>query len=60
MAVKKLAMTVNTSRMRFLVCEESASAPRMGEVSPTMSMAMPTDSPHSREPSAPPTTVPLK
>jgi len=58
--VKVTESAVKPNRKRFLLAEKSASAPSTGESSATTSMAIPTEIPHSREPSAPPTTCCLK
>ena len=59
-AVNTQAIVVKMSRKRFFVPAKSAMAPRTGEMTATTNIAMPTANPHSREPSAPPTTSPWK
>ena len=44
----------------LLGCREIRDRPRTGEITATTSMAIPSEKPHNREPSAPPTTAPLK
>jgi len=59
-AVKTTEMLVKMKSRRFLEREKSAMLPSTGEIRATSTAAMPTDQPHRRVPSAPPTTAFLK
>jgi len=59
-AVKTMAMAVNIIKNFFLALVKSAIVPKMGDMSATRIAATPTEIPHNRVPSAPPTTAFLK